>query len=400
MSPTLLILGGGISGLSAAWFFRKKYPDARITLLEQGDRLGGCIGTKSVGQFSFEIGPRTFQSSRCQMLLSLIEEVGLFPELLFSDPSAERRYLWYKGRLRTIRSLWPFLGLGIFWDLVSPKRCEEEESIYAFASRRFGKKAAELFFDPLAKGVFGGDIRKLSLRACFPSLHELEAKNRSICLGLLRQSASKKAQGLFTLRGGMGRLIEALQKIPMQIHLGCEVQAIHPDFVVAKERVWSADQIICALPGAITAKLCGIDLALRNETIQVVNLGYSQKKSLHGYGYLVPSSQEEELLGQIWDSAIFPEEGQTKLTSMVKSTFAQEAALSAMRRHLNVFDEPAAMYSVSALIAQYDVGHQEKIEAFTAQIKRGFPKLRLTGNYFLGPSVESCITRSYQIVAN
>ncbi len=387
-----LILGGGISGLSAAWFCRKKYPDAEITLLEKQERLGGYMATKSQGSFRFEMGPRTFQRARSPELISLIRELGLDSDLVFSDPTASARYLWIRGHLRKMGSLWPQVVRALAQDVVMPRGMREEESIYEFARRRFGQKAAEVFFDPLAKGVFGGDIRKLSLPACFPSLHQLEVTKRSIFLGLLSQP--KQPGGLFTLRRGMVQLIEALRRGPTTIHSDCSVEAILPGHVVAGGRKWVADRIICALPGKESAKLTRVPLALRNEKISVVNLGYEGKTTLKGYGYLVPSSENEELLGQIWDSAVFPGSEHTCFTSMVRSASPETAALSAMRRHLGETREPLTIWSQEAEIPQYDVGHAEKINQFASAIRARFPGLELVGNYLSGPSVEACISRS------
>jgi oxygen-dependent protoporphyrinogen oxidase len=271
-----------------------------------------------------------------------------------------------------------------------PRSVGEEESIYEFARRRFGQQAAEVFFDPLAKGVFGGDMRKLSLSACFPSLHRLERTKRSILLGLL--SKPKQPSGLFTLRGGMSQLIEALRRSPTTIHSNCSVEAILPGYVVAGGRKWVADCIICALPGNEAAKLTQVPLALRNEKISVVNLGYEGKTTLQGYGYLIPSSEKEELLGQIWDSAVFPGSEYTCFTSMVRSASPETATLSAMRRHLGETREPLAIWSQEAEIPQYDVGHAERINQFTSKIRARFPGLELVGNYLSGPSVEACIS--------
>ena len=393
-----LILGGGISGLAAAYFLRKQHAKMQITLLEKSSRLGGSIATENRGGFLFETGPRTFQRSRCPKLLALIEELGLTSDLIFSDPTASKRHLLLGGKLHNITSLWSSLAMAAARDLVMPKGTVEEESIYEFACRRFGKKAAELFFDPMAKGVFGGDMHKLSLRACFPSLHQMEQANRSILLAMKR--APKKPHGLFTLRGGMGQLIEALRKTAIELHSDCPVEAVLPDGIVAAGRKWTADRIISALPGEELAKLCGIPFALRNESLSVVNLGYDEKLPLEGYGYLVPSSEKEELLGQIWDSAVFPGGTHTKLTSMVRSADPEKAALDAMKRHLGVSKAPSYLQVKEAWIPQYDIGHAAKIERFRTQLKAQFPTLELIGNYLKGPSVESCIATAYQTTYN
>ena len=126
----ILVLGGGISGLSAAWYLRKQYPQAKITLLEKGDRLGGWIQTIQRGDSLFEMGPRTFAVSRSSSLLQLIEEVGLKEEILFSDPAASKRFLWHKGALRSMGSFMPMLFRGLIQEAFVPKKVCEDESIY------------------------------------------------------------------------------------------------------------------------------------------------------------------------------------------------------------------------------------------------------------------------------
>ena len=84
----VLILGGGITGLSAAWYLLQKHPHAQITLLEKTNRLGGFIQTSREGGFLFEKGPRTFPLGRSPHLLSLIRDLGL--DIITAKP--QKRY--------------------------------------------------------------------------------------------------------------------------------------------------------------------------------------------------------------------------------------------------------------------------------------------------------------------
>lgn len=367
------IIGGGISGLSAAFYARKKHPDARISLYEASDRLGGWMQTKIVDGFSFELGPRTFQVSRCKLLLEMVKELGLDPIYAKSGD----RYLWHKGQLRRLQSFWPQLTWALLHDVFSNKELPEDETIYDFACRRCGKQAAELFFDPIAKGIFGGDIQKLSIRSCFPFLFTDKPFYK-----LMR---GKKDQGLFTVSGGMGQLIDQLAKIPDEIHYHSTMSDLDGDLTVV------------ALPGEAAARLCGIHLELRNESMSVVNLGFAGDiLPKQGYGYLVPTIEGELILGQIWDSSIFLSEGQTKVTTMVRGDDPVGLAMDGMKRHLGVDALPLAVFQTQAQIPQYDLLHHERIAAFEAQVEHRFGgKVLLTGNYLHGASVEACIKRSF-----
>ncbi len=366
----VLILGGGITGLSAAWALQKQHPTAAITLLEKADRLGGWIRTSTDGGFFFEKGPRTFQKHRSPHLLALIEELGL--ETIRSNPAAQKRYILHKGKLRTPTSFLPlFLPYLIREFFIAPSK-REDESIYDFAARRFSPKIAETLFDPLTLGIYAGDIRKLSIRACFPALRRWEQEQGSVVKGFF--AASKKSGGLFTLKGGMETLIHALaERLCMEVVFNCSVEATSVHEVRAGGKTWMADLVINALP-----------LPLPARSLWVVNLAFEgdvlPKK---GFGYLVPTQEKESVLGVVFDSAIFPEQNrgqETRLTAMVRAETERplEAALSALERHLGLCHKPVY---VSAFFAQ-----------------NAIPQMEVGCGYTEGLSVDACIQRGMRFV--
>jgi protoporphyrinogen oxidase len=299
-----LILGGGISGLSAAWFLHKREPETQITLLEKESRLGGWIETKSVGEFCFERGPRTLARGRSKELLRLIEELGLSSEVVSSSPSAARRFLLKKGRLRSFSSFWPQLAWAGVREVFKKRGGLSDESIYDFAARRFGEKVARGFFDPLTLGIYAGDIHRLSIRSCFRPFWEWEQKEGSVIRGMLKKKKSEP--GLFTLRGGLERLIQELKKqLPIRIVTDCHVQSLGSEIVTSQGK-FLADRVISALPADEISRLTQIGLEVPYRSIWVVHLGFSQKLlKQKGFGYLVPTEEGEPLLGMVWDSEIF-----------------------------------------------------------------------------------------------
>ncbi|MBX7066237.1 MAG: protoporphyrinogen oxidase [Parachlamydiales bacterium] len=365
-----IVLGGGITGLSAAWFLKKKNPGAKITLLEKESRLGGWIRSSHDGGFFFEKGPRTFQAGRSPHLISLIQELEL--ELIRSNPASAKRFILYKGKLRTPASFLPMLIPYAIRELFIPKGQKEDESIYDFASRRFSPKIADLFFDPLTLGIYAGDIHKLSIRSCFPALYNWEKDKGSVMKGLF--SSPKKAKGLFTLKGGMETLIQALEKrLDIDIVLNCAVEKFDDHEVIAGGKTWAADHVISALPPKLPTK-----------SIWVVNLAFEgdvlKKK---GFGYLIPTQEKESVLGAVFDSAIFPEQnqrGESRLTFMVREeeTHPLEAALSALDRHLQIGAKP--IYS-SLFLA-----------------KNAIPQMEVGCGYTEGLSVDGCILRGKRLV--
>jgi oxygen-dependent protoporphyrinogen oxidase len=293
--------------------------------------------------------------------LNLIRDLGL--EIITSPP--QKRYLFHRGRLRSLASFLPGLIPYLIREpFISAATCEDE-SIYDFAARRFSPKIAETLFDPRTLGIYAGDIRKLSIRACFPTLYQWEREKGSLFRGLL--SAPKKAKGLFTIRNGMDTLIAELQKrLPIEIVLNCKVESIRDREVLAGGKHWQADRVISALPPPFPAK-----------SIWVVHLAYEGNLlSKKGFGYLVPTQEKENVLGVVFDSSIFPQQnscGETRLTAMLRAQEPLQATLRALERHLGITAQP--IFSSSYLA-------QEAI-----------PQLEVGCNYFGGISLEACITK-------
>lgn len=398
----ILILGGGISGLSAAWYARKKYPNSEILVLEKMGRLGGWIQTSHRGGFFFEEGPRTFAGKRCPNLLGLIDEVGLGPQLIFSDPCASSRFLFSKGKLRSMASFIPMLLFPLLREPFIPRGKRQDESIYDFAKRRLGPKIANTIIDALALGIFAGDIHKLSIRSCFPPLCKWEEKWGSLVLGALFSKKRKGPQGLFSLKNGMGSLIEALgQKSQAETLLNKTVEEIRKDGVVANGRFYPADLIVSALNGSSLGQLTGLWRGFNETDLSIVHLAYKgdvlPKK---GFGYLVPSQEKENLLGMVWDSAVFPQQSaseETRVTAMMREG-GVESALDAMKRHLGISALPifTFAYLAKGAIPQFHVGYAKQLAHFEAEIKKAFPSLVLLGNYLRGASVDACISLAKQ----
>lgn len=396
-----VILGGGISGLSAAWFLHKKDPGAEIVLLEKESRLGGWVETRAEGEFCFERGPRTLARGRSRELLRLVEELGLSSEIVPSSPAAASRYLLKGGKLRSLSSFWPQLMWAGASEMLRKRGGGEDESIYDFAERRFGAKVARGFFDPLTLGIYAGDIHRLSIRSCFRPLWEWEQKEGSVVWGMLKKK--RREPGLFTLKGGLERLIRELEKkLPICVVKNCCVEAIAPD-VATSQGVFQADRVISALPVDEISRLTGIALDIPYRSIWVVHLGFHRRVlKRKGFGYLAPTEEGERLLGMVWDSEIFTEEAQTRLTAMIReeSTDPIGDALDAIKRHMEIEDQPDYVSSRLAFraIPQFEVGHEEKMARFEKEAASRFPHLSLIGNYLAGASLEACVARARLVV--
>jgi len=407
-SADVLILGAGISGLALAYHLRRIHPELRIAILEKKERAGGWLETAHVEGFSFEKGPRTFSTKRSLPLLQLIRDLGLEEQIIFSIPAAKQRFLYREGKLRKVLSevfsLLPTLLTEWMREAV-----HEDESIYTFAVRRFSKKVTERLFDPLTLGIYAGDIQQLSVRSCFPLLKEFEKKWGSVTRGFLHHEKNKEAP-LFSLCGGASTLIQTLSKeLEEVLHLNEAVEqlifTLEGVEVLTTQGHWRAEHLFCALPLQAAAslwaphdpELSALLLEIPCKTIHVVNLGFQKSKVLpSGFGYLVPSSEKESVLGAVFDSEIFSKKSRgAYLTFMVRGEedFPKQVALEALERHLKITETPdiAMVSTAENAIPQYLVGHEERVQRIENRIRTRFPRCTLLGNYLRGVSVSDCV---------
>jgi protoporphyrinogen/coproporphyrinogen III oxidase len=420
----IAILGAGISGLSLAHFLLRRNPTCEISLFEKGAQAGGWIESDTSTGFLFEGGPRIFKASRCKELLELTASLGLADELIFSAPSANVRYLFSDGRLQRFpTNLFGFLTspltrgllLALTKEWAIAARRGGDESIFDFASRRFGVKVAEQLFDPIALGIYAGDIRRLSMRACFAPLKKWEEECGSVTKGALKSFKKRQSSALFSFKGGMSTLVDALvQSSGAKFYFGREIKAFNMEKDAIELGGERFDHLFIALPAHAAAKLfLPHDAAIASElaslsfqSVTVVNLGYSQRLDYpQGFGYLIPTKEGEKILGAIFNSAIFPEHNshphESRFTFMIRENGqeALEIALEGMRRHLKIFARPDAVLvkKVKEGLPQYEVGHVDKIARLEAALKERLPRCSLLGNYLHGPSVNDCVRLSQRM---
>lgn len=407
----ILIVGSGISGLSAAWYIQQRKREYECQILEKTKHAGGHIQTET-GDHLIELGPRIFKASKSRDFLQLIEEVDFSEELIFSSKEANKRYICIEGQLRSAFSLaFPLLAKAFLSEWRKPI-CQTEESILDFGLRRFGKKITEKILDPMMLGIYGGEIAELSVNACLPSLKALEQKHGSITKALLFHvfSRKKKKDGrLFSFQKGVGSFIRHLEeKLEYPILYGCEALSIEKKeggYVVhTQQQSFAADNIVIALPAYEAAKLLrSLDLEVatnldkipyRSLTIvHVVIEGHVLKYP--GFGYLVPSTEKEPLMGVVFDSAVFPQQQgsyDTKLTFMFKkgASCTEEEILYYLRKHLQIHSYPKKVQikEIEGAIPQYVIGHQSNITSIQKNLPAG---IHLIGNYLEGVSVSDAV---------
>lgn len=414
----IAILGAGISGLTCAWYLKRRFGDkVSLHIYEKQNRVGGWIRTERIDDFLFEWGPRAFRASDCAEVLSLAQELGL--ELKEADPIASKRYLLHQGKLEPIPSsfldLWRSpLSSGLLSalgrDLCASRSKVQDESVFSFFSRRFSSQLAEQFVDPLIKGIYAGNPHQLSMRSCFPYLWDMEQKHRSLILGAFSQSRGQK--GLITLKEGLGILPNTLAKaLEPNLNLQADIRKIvfnnENVNLQFKNRAESFDYLISAVPAHALAKLIP-ELATQLEQIpfkslSVVHLGYKAAVNPYqGFGYLVPSKEKQDILGVIFDSSAFPDpnRAETRLTVMLDKVDDSDALIASslkyIHKHLGIETRPAVAHAYTAhqAIPQYPVGFHALLQTIQKVKDR---RLFLIGPSFNGPSVNQSIKQAKEL---
>jgi oxygen-dependent protoporphyrinogen oxidase len=441
----IVIVGGGISGLSLAYFLLRKEPNLDIEVLESGSRPGGKVWTDKADGFLCEWGVNGFLDNKPRTL-ELASMLDLTP--LRSNDNARKRFIYsddvlhqipesppafFKSNLLSIRG-----RLRIAYEMFAPKGSADDETLAEFATRRLGKEAYEKMIDPMASGIYAGDSSKLSLKSCFPRINELEQNYGSLIRAMIKLQKEAKKTGkkvgagpggtLTTFSGGMQVMIDALRNaLGERLKLDTAVSSIDrkdESYTVFTERGGEieADILVLATPAHATAgivsnmnrQLSEILGGIPYPAVSVACLGFERKKikhSLDGFGFLIPNREGRKILGTLWDSSIFPDrapEGNVLIRTMVGGARASGIALQEDEKILSdVMGELQAIMGISAdpdfvriykhkkAIPQYNVGHQRILEELYSIVSqcRG---LYLTGNAYRGISLNDCIENSYK----
>ncbi len=448
----IVIIGGGISGLSAAFRIRQTLPTATLCLLEADSRVGGKIQTDHREGFTLEGGPNGFLDSKLSTI-QLCRDLGLGEQLLVaSEGSRKNRYLFLKGQLQRLPGdpfgllRTPLLTIpGKLAMLAEPFRRKrgglpDEESVAEFARRRFGSEAANIFVDALVTGIHAGDPEKLSVRAAFPRLPKMEAEAGSVFRGFLRSAKLKKlaaqARGekpspnrMWSFAGGLGVLMDALRdSLGTIVNTGVSVRRIEraaAGYTVFGDgnESWPADIVVHTAPASAQAEslhqldpLLATELAsVKYTPVNVVLLGYLTKDAPvapDGFGYIAPQHTRRDVLGVQWCSAIFPGRAPPGLVLWRAlcggvnrpdaAAWPDDVLLKAVHREMQLamrVTAPPVFTQVvrwPQAIPQYEVGHIARLARIDARIAN-YPGLILGGNSHRGVAMNDCTEQAERI---
>ncbi len=360
-SKAVVIVGGGISGLSAAFALLDQAAAAAVpitcTILEAAPVWGGKILTHRVGERVLEAGPDSFLSQK-PWGIDLCRRLGLTDQLIDTKPAEKKASVLWRSRLHelpeglvtfTPTQLGPFFRSRLLsWlDLarmgcdiaIPPRRSSEDESLAEFFRRRFGRHAFERVMEPLMAGIYAGDAEQMSLRATFPRFYELEQTHGSVIRGMMaarrakvRQASNAPSHTMFvTLRNGLEDLVMALtgsiRKAGGILKPGVGTDAVRVrshqpgrwmyDIVCTDGTILSAEALLLATPAYVSAELvrplsplaAGLMDVIpyaSTATISVIYDANAVGDRLQGFGFVVPRIEGRDLIAATWTSQKWP----------------------------------------------------------------------------------------------
>jgi oxygen-dependent protoporphyrinogen oxidase len=433
--PKVLIIGGGISGLSAAYYLNKA--GVRPKLVERAQHLGGVIRTSTQQGCLLEAGPDSFMAAK-PWAMELIREVGLADEVIGSNDHLRVTYILKHGKLVPLpdglmmmvpTKILPLVGtrllswgtkirMGLEFLRQPPKAPLADRSVYDFLLDHYGQESIDYLAEPLLAGVYGGDPREMSVNSVLGRFVEIETKYGSLTRGVLaapRPKGSGSGSLFRTLKLGLGQLVDKLTGSADVLHGA--VESLERNASGFRARVngnfIEADHLVLATPAGDAARLLqpwNGNLAELLKSVPytssvTLSLGYRKDTfdhPLNGFGFLVPKRERKLMAACTWVGNKFSYRVPDDMVLLrcfmggdaLKET--DESLVNAAQRELRSImgiQAVPVLHSIARWpnsMAQYTVGHEKRLKQIES-IVQGIPGLHLAGNGYRGIGLPDCI---------
>jgi protoporphyrinogen/coproporphyrinogen III oxidase len=444
----IAIIGGGISGLAAAFTLeeqRRAGAPVEYALFESSPRFGGVIVTECVENCLVEAGPDSFLTEK-PWAADLCRKLGLTDQLIGSNDAQRKTYIRVNNKLVTLPDgLMLMVPTKVMPALLSPlfsfrtklkmarewfhtsNQASADETVASFVQRHYGTQMVERLADPLLSGIYGGDASQLSMRAVLPRFLEMETKHGSLGRAMLavgKKTPPNSARPLFTsLKDGMQVMVDTLVAwlSPSALYLNRPVQSMRPQEngwqISAGDESYAFDAVIVATPAHFAATLlqdASHELASELRAIPysssvTVTLAYDEKVRAMlppGFGFLVPHCEGKRLLAATFVHNKFshraPAEralircflGGSRDQQILHSSDEEIVRIvrEELQQILSLVAEPlfTRVYKWNAAMAQYTVGHLERVDRIR-HLSESLPALAMAGNGYRGIGVPDCV---------
>lgn len=437
----VIIIGGGITGLSAAWELQRQ--GIEYTLLEASNRWGGKVISPRIelpngARFLTDGGPDTIVTRKPEAW-ELAEELGILDEV--ENPGSETRdiYVLDSGVVQPI-PLSPFqfiksslmTGRGKLRLLAEPfqpaRRDDEDESLADFAEQRLGREATEKFIGPVLGGIYNTDPRKQSIMVSSPVMREMEKEAGGLFLGALQRSFRRKPQNLngakkprfITFKDGVQGLVDALvAKLSGNLRLNARVEKILPanngyQVFLANGETILAEAVLLATLANVSAELLSTAAPeasqklteIQHNHIGTVSLVYREEDVPRQpviNGLMIPRRENRQIDAVTFASRKSPKRsaaGYALLRVFIGGArpevveYEDERLMQAVRAELasllGVRAEPQAqaIFRWPNGFPQAEVGHLKRVDEIEKLLPSAFA---LAGSSYRGIAVSDCI---------
>jgi oxygen-dependent protoporphyrinogen oxidase len=433
------VIGGGVSGLAAAFELRKR--KRSVVVLEREQRPGGIIMTERIGEFLVDAGPDALLVQK-PAAVALCNELGLgdrliptkLPRTAFVLRDGELHSLPAASVLGFPTRLKPLFASTLFGlhakfrmasELVIPRAPNTgDESIAGFVRRRFGPEAVTYIAEPLLAGIHAGDVERLSMRALFPRLVDAEARAGSVIRAFRGEPRPVNTDGVFrSFPNGIEELIDGLMKaVPKEsVRCGANVTRIDKGdgftIHVAGRPPIQARAVLLAIPAFAAAELvrpldgvlsaaCASIRYLSTATVVFAFPRDAVRHNLRGTGFVVPRAEGISITAGAWISSKWPyraPDGQALLRAflggardpdVLSKTDAEltNAALGDLTKILGIRGLPimTRVYRWNRASPQQEVGHRDLMQRVDTRLA-AHQGLFISAAGFRGVGIPDCI---------
>lgn len=453
----ITIIGGGITGLTAAFYLQKEIEakglPIRFRLIEEQGRLGGKIKTWRHEGFVIEQGPDSFLERKTSAA-ELAKDLGLADDLVRN--STGQAYIWHHDRLKAIpegavmgvpTKLMPFVTTDLIsWpgklraamDLVLPaSKGEGDISVGDFFRRRLGDEVIDNLIAPLLSGVYSGDLDHLSLLASFPQFAKMESEHRSLILAMKHSRPQVKTEGkpkgiFLTLKNGLESLVEAIEKsLPNEViskNTGVKELVKRPDGTytlrLKNGETIETETVLFTVPHAVAEPLLRPYVQTptlpkaKPHMVATIAMAFPESAidlGMEGTGFIVPRHSGAKITACTWAHRKWPHTtpptkallrsfvGRATEQDFMEQTDEEilEVVLRDLRKIMTIRTEPE-FFNVSRLqnAIPYVVGHQAWVQEIQKKLQAELPGVIVAGASYSGVGVPDCIDQGKKAISD
>jgi len=399
----LAIVGGGISGLSLAYYLQN---DFEVTVFEK-EKWGGKAYTAKVGEYLMEEGVNGFLSNSPKTM-ELCEEIGIKP--IKADDNSKIRYIYDNKLIKIPLKPLDFITsdilswkgkLDVAMEFFRKPVCDREETVAEFATRRLGAEFKRRMMTPMLAGIYASTPEITSMNAAFPKLKKIECEYGSLFKGMIKLKRGGQPTGeLHSFEYGMSEMIEKLKEKTKAEFIEKEIKDI--------DELKDYDKVVIATPAYDAAQilkkyetLSSLLNKIPYNPVAIVGFDYDSISPVC-FGIL---TLENKTLGILMDKYIFPNRNGIRvmvggarypdIKDMSEDEIIEIAEKDVYEVIKNANPKIKWIKMHKKAIPNYSLGHQDLVKKIMDEAKK--VNVYLTGNAYYGVSFNDCIKNSCEL---